>query len=89
MTSFEVIKHTREQNDTAFFGALIKILLHFGFPHIIVLNNDNKFKGTFAETLKLLNINIHILSGGNHNAMIVEPINQFLTMRLFLVLLVI
>ena len=82
MTSFSVSEPTPEQNATVFAGALMKIFLRFGFSHTIVVDKDSKFRGVFADTAKLLNINLHVLSGGNHDAMIVERVNRLLNASL-------
>jgi hypothetical protein len=37
------------------------------------------FGGICSEALDLLQINCHVLSGNNHNPMMVEIINQYLT----------
>jgi hypothetical protein len=50
----------------------MKIQLQFGFCHTIVLNKDSNLFGVFKESLDLLKINTHVISGDNHNAMIVE-----------------
>ncbi len=53
--------------------------MHYGFCHTIVLNKDSKFYGVCHEALDLLQINCHILSGDNHNPMMVERVNRYLT----------
>ena len=53
----------------------MKIQLHYGFCHTIVLDKDSKFYGVCYEALDLLNINCHVLSGDNHNPMLVEHVN--------------
>ena len=52
--------------------------LRFGFSHTIVLDKDSKFFGQVKQALELLEINIHVLSGDNHNPMLIERINRFL-----------
>ena len=74
MTSFAVCEDTAEQNSTIFSAALMKIWLRFGFSHTIVVDKDSKFLGEFVKTAALLKINIHSLSGGNHDPMIVERV---------------
>ena len=54
----------------------MKIQLHFGFCHTIVLDKDSKFFGVFKEAVDLLQIDCHVLSGENHNGMLVECITQ-------------
>ena len=56
----------------------MKIQLCFGLCHTIVLDKDSKFFGVFKEAVDLLQINHHILSGGNHNGMLVEHVNRYL-----------
>ena len=51
-------------------------------PHTLVVNKDTKFIGLFQEVVDTLLINLHILSGVNHNAMLVKRINLFLNGRL-------
>jgi hypothetical protein len=43
------------------------------------LDKDSKFFGVCCEVIDLLKINCHILSSANHNPMIVEQINRYLT----------
>jgi hypothetical protein len=42
------------------------------------LNKDSNFLGVCSEALDLLQINPHVLSGNNHNPMMVKRINQYL-----------
>jgi hypothetical protein len=78
MTSFSICEPTLEQTAEAFAAALMKIWLRFGFSHTIVVDKASAFLGVFAATASLLNINIHVLSGENHDPMIVERVNRFL-----------
>jgi hypothetical protein len=57
----------------------MKIQLRYGFCHTVVLDRDSKFFGVCRAALDLLQINCHVLSGNNHNPMIVERVNQYLT----------
>jgi len=82
MTAFGICEPVAEQNVPTFASALMKIWLRFGFSHTIVVDKDSKFCGVFAKTVKLLNINIHILSGGNHDPMLIEQICRFLNASL-------
>ena len=43
-----------------------------------MLDKDSKFFGVFKEAVDLLQINHHVLSGGNHNGMLVERVNRYL-----------
>ncbi len=58
---------------------MLKILLRYGFCHTAILDKDTKFYGVCREALDLLQINCHVLSGENHNPMLVERINRYLT----------
>ena len=63
---------------STFVSGIMKIHLCFGFCHTIVLDKDSKFFGEFKEAVDLLQINCHVLSGGNHNPMLVERVNRYL-----------
>ena len=56
----------------------MKIWLRFGLYHTIVVDKDRNFIVDFAQTAALLNINIHVLSGENHDPMIFDRICLFL-----------
>jgi hypothetical protein len=56
----------------------MKIQLWFGFCHTIILDKDSNFLGVFKEVVNLLQINRHVLSGNNHNPMLVEHVNRYL-----------
>jgi hypothetical protein len=57
----------------------MKIQLHYGFCHTIVLDKDSKFNNVCLEALDLLHLNCHTLSGNNHNPMMVKCVNRYLT----------
>jgi len=52
----------------------MKIQLRYGFCHTVALDF-----GVCRKALDLLQINCHILLGDNHNPMIVERVNRYLT----------
>jgi len=56
----------------------MKIQLRFGLCHTIVLDKDSKFFGVFNEAVDLLQINRRVLSGGNHNCMLIKRVNRYL-----------
>ena len=58
-------------------SSLMKIWMRFGFSHTIVVDKASVYLNIFAETTDFLGINIHVLSGENHDPMIVERINRF------------
>ena len=82
MTTFAISESTAEANAKVYAEALMKIQLRFGFSHTIVVDKDSKFRGVFAETAELLGINMHVLSGENHDPMLVERVNRFLNKAL-------
>jgi hypothetical protein len=49
------------------------------FCHTAVLDKDAKFFGVCSKALDLLQIHRHVLSSANHNPMLVERVNQYLT----------
>jgi hypothetical protein len=77
--SMEPIQHTDSKN-VAY--AIIKIQLRYRFCHTIVLDKDSKLFGVCSKALDLLQINHHILSGDNHNPMMVKRVNRYLTKEL-------
>jgi hypothetical protein len=72
MCTFGALEPITSPNATTFALAIMKIQLRYGLCHTIVLNKDSKFYGVFHESLDLLQINCHMLSGDNHNPMLVE-----------------
>ena len=56
----------------------MRIQLCYGFCHSIVLDKDSKFYSVCREALELLQTNFHLLSGNNHNPMMVEWVNRYL-----------
>jgi len=79
MSSFACMEPITRASATTFASAIMRILLRYGFCHTIVLDKDSKFFGVCREAIDLLKNNCHILSNANHNPMIVERINRYLT----------
>jgi hypothetical protein len=63
---------------TMFASAIMKIQLRYGFFHTLVLDKDSKFFSVCPKALDLLQINCHVLFGGNHNPMLVKRVNQYI-----------
>ena len=63
----------------------MKILLTHGLCHAVIIDTDSKFKATFTEVLKLLQLNKREISKGNNQAMLVERFNKYLNkvMKIF------
>ncbi len=78
MCSFSCMEPITNPSSTTLASAIIRILLRYSFCHTAVLNKDSKFFGVCCEALDLLQINCHVLSGANHNPMLVEWINWHL-----------
>ena len=78
MCGFACMEPVSNPSATTFASAIMKILLRYGFCHTSVLDKDSKFFGVCREALDILKINCHVLSGGNHNPMLVERINRYL-----------
>ncbi len=72
MCTFGALEPVTGANATTFASAMMKIQLCYGFCHTILLDKDLKFFGICREALDLLKINCYILSGNNHNPMLVE-----------------
>jgi hypothetical protein len=58
--------------------AIMKMLLRYGFCHTAMFDKDSKFFGVCSKALDLLKINQHVLSGVNHNPMLVKRVNRYL-----------
>ncbi len=82
MCLFAAMEPISNANSTTYASAIMKIILHYGFCHTIVLDKDSKFFGICREALDHLKINCHVLSGGNHNPMLVKCINRYLNQGL-------
>jgi hypothetical protein len=78
MTGFSVMEPIQHATSSSFASGIMKIQLRFGLCHTIVLDKDSKFFGVCKEAIDLLQINPHVLSGGNHNGMLVERVNRYL-----------
>jgi hypothetical protein len=81
MCSFACMEPVTNPLATTFASAIMRILLRYGFCHTAVLDKDSKFFGVCREALDLLQINCHVLSGSNHNPMLIEQINCYLNKR--------
>ncbi len=76
MTGFAYCKSVTTANALSFATAIMKIQLRYGSPHTLVIDKDSKFYGTFIydtveDTASLLKMNLHTLSSGNHETMLV------------------
>ena len=72
LCTFACQEPLREMNSTTFADAIMKIMLANGLAHTIIVDKDSKFMGVFAQTIKLLQINFHVASGGNHDPVFTE-----------------
>jgi hypothetical protein len=79
MCSFACMEPITRASATTFASAIMKILFCYGFCHMVVLDKDSKFFGVCCEAIDLLKINCHVLSSANHNPMIIEQVNCYLT----------
>jgi hypothetical protein len=78
MCTFAAMEPVTNPLATTFASAIMKIILRYGFCHTVVLDKDSKFFGVCHESLDLLKINCHILSGRNHDPMLVKRLNRYL-----------
>jgi hypothetical protein len=79
MTGFACMEPIYQASATTFASAIMKILLCSELCHTAVLDKDAKFVGVCSEALDLLQIHRHILSSANHNPMLVERVNRYVT----------
>lgn len=63
--------------ENGFAAALMRILLRFGLCHTLVVDKASVFYSVFKEVVILLQLNLHVLSGENHDAMLVKQVKQF------------
>ncbi len=77
MCTFDALEPVSGANATTFASAIMKIQLHYGFCHTIILDKDKKFHGVCHEALDLLKINCYVLLGDNHNPMLVERLCRY------------
>jgi hypothetical protein len=75
MCSFSCMEPVTNPSSTTFASAIMCIILRYRFCHTAVLNKDSKFFSVCREALDLLQINCHVLSGANHNPMLIEGVN--------------
>jgi hypothetical protein len=78
MSTFTAMEPVINPSANTFASAIMKIIMRYSFCHTVILDKDSKFFGVCWESLDLLKINCHILSGGNHDPMLVEQINRYL-----------
>ena len=78
MCGFAYMEPVANPSATTFASAIMKIQLRYGFCHTLVLDKDSKFFGVYRKALDLLQINSHILSGGNHKPMLAERVNRYI-----------
>ncbi len=85
MCTFAAMEPVINPLANTFASAIMKIIMRYGFCHTVVLDKDSKFFGVCCKSLDLLKINCHVLSGGNHDPMLVERINRYLNKGLKIV----
>jgi hypothetical protein len=78
MCTFAAMEPIINPSPNTFVSGIMKIITWYGFCHTVILDKDRKFFGVCCKLLNLLKINCHVLSGGNHDPMLVERINSYL-----------
>ena len=84
MCSFACMKPVTNPSSTTLASTNMRILLRYGFCHTAVLNKDSNFFGVCREALDLYQINCHVLSGVNHNPLLVKQVNWYLNKGLWI-----
>ena len=82
MTTFACGEPVSETNSTIFAQAVMSVMLRYGMAHTIVIDKNSKFYATFEAACELLELNVHTLSSGNHDPMLVERVGRFLNKEL-------
>ena len=78
MTGFAAVEPVKSTDAAGFAAALMRILLRFGLCHTLVVDKASVFFSVFRQVVDLLKLNLHVLSGENHDAMLVERVNRYL-----------
>ena len=78
MSTFSVAEPVTNPSAMVYTQALLTIMLRFGLAHTIVIDADKKFYNTFRQMCKLLHLNVHTVSGENHDLMLVERVKLYL-----------
>ena len=78
MTGFAMMEPVKSETAKGFAAALMRILLRFGLCHTIILDKASAFLSVFKEVMDLLQMNYHVLSAENHDAMLMERVNRYL-----------
>jgi hypothetical protein len=77
MCTFGALEPVTGANTTTFALTVMKIQLRYELCHNIVLDKDSMFYGVLREFLTLLKISCHVLSGDNHNPVLVEHLCRY------------
>ena len=77
MCMFAVAKPVTNPSGMVYAQALLMIVLRFGLAHTSVLGADKKFYNSFRQMCKLLRLNVHTISGENHDPRLVERVNLY------------
>jgi hypothetical protein len=78
MCTFAAMEPVTNANVTTYELTIMKIILHFCICRSCVLDKVCKYLGVCRKALDLLHINCHVLSGGNHNLILVECLSCYL-----------
>ena len=78
MCTFVVAEPVTNSSAIVYAQALLLIMLRFGLAHTIVLGADKIFYNAFRQICELLRLNVHAISGKNHNPVFVERVNAYL-----------
>jgi hypothetical protein len=77
MCSFGILEPVTGATASTFASAIMKMQLRFGLCHTVVLDKDSKFFSIYRESLDHLKINCNVLSGDNHNPMLVKLLCRY------------
>jgi hypothetical protein len=76
MCSFGILEQITGATTFTFASTIMKMQLCSGFFHTVVLDKNSKFFSICRESLNLLKINCHVLSGDNLNPILVKRLCQ-------------
>jgi hypothetical protein len=85
MFSFGILEPVTSAYAFSFAYAIMKMQLRFEFCHTVVLDKDSKFFSICREYLDLIKTNCHVLSGDNHNPVLVKWLCRYVNKGLRIV----
>ena len=78
LSQFVIVVPIHDKSSTTLADYFFNMMMKFGLYHLVVLDDDNPFKGSFVTMCKTLDLNYYILVKCNHKELSVENFHRFL-----------